>query len=33
MAAEFARPFGGGELARAAGLFHDLGKYHPDFQE
>ena len=28
----FARAFGGGDLARAAGLYHDLGKFHPDFQ-
>ncbi|QBG46194.1 CRISPR-associated endonuclease Cas3'' [Verrucomicrobia bacterium S94] len=31
-AAEFAKPFGGEEWARLAGLWHDLGKYHPDFQ-
>lgn len=27
-----AREFGGGDLARAAGLYHDLGKFHPEFQ-
>ncbi len=32
MAAEFARPFGGDEWARLAGLWHDLGKYSHDFQ-
>ncbi|MDF7807377.1 CRISPR-associated helicase Cas3' [Pontiellaceae bacterium B12219] len=32
LAAQFARPFGGEEWARLAGLWHDLGKYHPDFQ-
>lgn len=31
-AADFARPFGGDEIAYAAGLCHDLGKFHPDFQ-
>jgi CRISPR-associated endonuclease/helicase Cas3 len=31
-AADFAASFGGGELARWAGLWHDLGKFHPDFQ-
>lgn len=25
--------FGAGELARLAGLWHDLGKFHPDFQK
>jgi CRISPR-associated endonuclease/helicase Cas3 len=29
----FAHAFGAGDLARAAGLYHDLGKFHPDFQE
>ncbi len=29
----FAQAFGGGDLARAAGLYHDLGKFHPEFQE
>lgn len=33
LAAEFARPFGGEEWARLAGLWHDLGKYNPDFQK
>lgn len=32
MAADFARPFGLDKAAYAAGLFHDLGKYDPDFQ-
>jgi CRISPR-associated endonuclease/helicase Cas3 len=32
LAAEFAKPFGGEEWARLAGLWHDLGKYNPDFQ-
>jgi len=32
MAAEFAKPFGGEDWARIAGLWHDLGKYSPDFQ-
>jgi CRISPR-associated endonuclease/helicase Cas3 len=31
-AAEFADAFGAGELAYWAGLWHDLGKFHPDFQ-
>jgi CRISPR-associated endonuclease/helicase Cas3 len=29
----FADAFGGGDLARAAGLYHDLGKFHPEFQD
>src|SRR2546430_15278378 len=29
----FAAPFGAGELAYWAGLWHDLGKFHPDFQQ
>ena len=33
MAREFAEPFGGGEMAYWAGLWHDLGKFHPEFQE
>ena len=33
MAAEFARPFGGGEWAYLAGLWHDLGKYSEEFQK
>lgn len=32
-AGEFGAKFGAGELARVAGLWHDLGKFHPDFQE
>jgi CRISPR-associated endonuclease/helicase Cas3 len=32
MAAEFATPFGGGDLARYLGLWHDIGKFHPAFQ-
>jgi CRISPR-associated endonuclease/helicase Cas3 len=29
---QHAEVFGAGELGRAAGLWHDLGKYHPEFQ-
>ena len=32
LAREFARPFGGGEVAYYAGLWHDLGKFNPLFQ-
>ncbi len=32
LAAAFAAPFGGAELAQAAGLLHDLGKASPAFQ-
>jgi len=32
LAAEFARPFGGEQWAWIAGLWHDIGKYSPDFQ-
>lgn len=32
-ARKFAHPFGGGEWAELAGLWHDLGKYHPEFQK
>jgi CRISPR-associated endonuclease/helicase Cas3 len=32
LATEFAQAFGGGEWARIVGLWHDLGKYHPEFQ-
>lgn len=32
-AAEFAAEFGAADWARLAGLWHDLGKYHPEFQE
>ena len=31
-AAQFASAFGGEDWARAAGMWHDLGKYHPEFQ-
>jgi CRISPR-associated endonuclease/helicase Cas3 len=33
LAAEFAKPFGGEEWARLAGLWHDLGKYSNEFQK
>ncbi|MDZ4740516.1 MAG: CRISPR-associated helicase Cas3' [Alphaproteobacteria bacterium] len=32
LAANFAKPFGGEEVARIAGLLHDLGKAKPGFQ-
>jgi CRISPR-associated endonuclease/helicase Cas3 len=32
-ARDFAAPFGGGDLAYWAGMWHDLGKFHPDFQQ
>ncbi len=32
-AREFAEPFGGGDLAYWLGLWHDLGKFNPAFQE
>jgi CRISPR-associated endonuclease/helicase Cas3 len=32
-AREYAAKFGGGDLAYWAGLWHDLGKFHPDFQQ
>ncbi len=32
-AARFAAPFGSAEIARLAGLWHDLGKYAPAFQK
>ena len=32
LAREFAEPFGGGEVAYYAGLWHDLGKFNPSFQ-
>jgi CRISPR-associated endonuclease/helicase Cas3 len=32
LAAQFAYPFGGEQWARLAGLWHDLGKFSPDFQ-
>ena len=33
IAREFAAPFGGGDIAYYAGLWHDLGKFNPEFQE
>ena len=33
LAREFAEPFGGGEAAFYAGLWHDIGKFAPEFQE
>jgi len=33
LAGNFAGPFDGGEWARLAGLWHDLGKYRPTFQQ
>ena len=32
LAADFAAPFGAEEIARLLGLWHDLGKFHPEFQ-
>lgn len=32
LAGEFAAPFGATDAARLVGLWHDLGKFHPDFQ-
>lgn len=32
LAAGFAESFGAADWARLAGLWHDLGKYHPEFQ-
>jgi CRISPR-associated endonuclease/helicase Cas3 len=32
LAAGFAAAFGSADWARVAGLWHDLGKYHPEFQ-
>jgi len=32
MAAEFAGKFGAADFGYWAGLWHDLGKFHPDFQ-
>ena len=32
-AEQFATKFGGGQLAKYAGLWHDLGKYSPTFQQ
>ena len=33
LAAVFAEPFDAGEMARLLGLWHDLGKFHPRFQQ
>ena len=33
MARDFASPFGGGEVAYYCGLWHDLGKFNPVFQQ
>jgi CRISPR-associated endonuclease/helicase Cas3 len=33
LAAKFAEPWGGGEEARCAGIWHDLGKYRAAFQD
>ena len=33
LACEFAEPFGAGDLAYAAGLLHDVGKYSEEFQD
>ncbi len=33
LAQEFAAPFGGGDLAYYAGLWHDLGKFNPAFKD
>ncbi|MDA3874112.1 MAG: CRISPR-associated endonuclease Cas3'' [Kiritimatiellae bacterium] len=33
MAAAFAKAFGAEEWARQSGLWHDLGKFHPGFQD
>jgi CRISPR-associated endonuclease/helicase Cas3 len=33
LAAQFAKPFGGDEWARLAGLWHDLGKYSNEFRK
>jgi CRISPR-associated endonuclease/helicase Cas3 len=32
LASKFAEKFGAGDLGRWVGLWHDLGKFHPDFQ-
>ena len=33
LAQEFSRRFGGGEAAYYAGLWHDIGKFDPEFQQ
>lgn len=33
LAEEFAAPFGSGEAARYIGLWHDIGKFHPAWQQ
>ena len=33
LAREFAEPYGGGDAAFHAGLWHDIGKFDPEFQE
>ena len=33
MARDFASSFGGGEVAYYCGLWHDLGKFNPVFQQ
>jgi len=32
LASKFAEKFGAGDLGRWVGWWHDLGKFHPDFQ-
>ncbi len=32
LAREFASAFGGGELGYYAGVWHDVGKFNPEFQ-
>ena len=33
LTAQFASAFGAGELGRYAGLWHDVGKFNPDFRD